>query len=76
MYDRNPQTCIPLLQAMEDACGDIAADAFHGWNRHARGYFPRCLARENIAWDVDEVLWPDRNRREDAAWLFFCFFLL
>ncbi len=67
MYDRNPQTRIPLLQAMEDTCGDIAADAFHGWNRHARRYFPRCLARENIACDVDEVLWPDRNRREDAA---------
>ncbi|XP_039672067.1 insertion element IS630 uncharacterized 39 kDa protein-like [Perca fluviatilis] len=67
VYDRNPQTRIPLLQAMEDACGDIAADAFHGWNRHARRYFPRCLARENIACDVDEVLWPDRNRREDAT---------
>lgn len=67
VYDRNPQTRIPLLQAMEDACEDIAADAFHGWNRHARRYFPRCLARENIAYDVDEVLWPDRNRREDAA---------
>ncbi len=25
--DRNPQTRIPFLQAMEDACGDIAADA-------------------------------------------------
>lgn len=74
VYDRNPQTRIPLLQAMEDACGDIAADAFHGWNRHARRYFPRCLARENIACDVDEVLWPDRNRREDAA--YFLFFLL
>ncbi|XP_039664144.1 uncharacterized protein LOC120563802 [Perca fluviatilis] len=58
---------LPLLQAMEDSCGDIAADAFHGWNRHARRYFPRCLARENIACDVDEVLWPDQNRREDAA---------
>ncbi|XP_029919204.1 uncharacterized protein LOC115367556 [Myripristis murdjan] len=28
VYDRNPQTCIPLLQAMEDACGDTAVDAF------------------------------------------------
>ncbi len=34
---------------------------------HARRYFPRCMASENIACDVDEVLWPDRNRREDAA---------
>ncbi|XP_015807069.2 insertion element IS630 uncharacterized 39 kDa protein-like [Nothobranchius furzeri] len=67
VYDRQPQTRIPLLQAMEDACGDIAADSFHGRNRHARRYFPRCLARDNIACDVDEALWPDRNRREDAA---------
>ncbi|XP_077086252.1 uncharacterized protein LOC143738157 [Siphateles boraxobius] len=67
VYDRNPQTRISLLHAMEDACGDIAADAFDGWDRHARQYFRRCLARENIACDVDEVLWPDQNRREDAA---------
>lgn len=40
---------------MEDACEDIAVDAFHGWIRHAR--LPRYLAR-NIACDVDEVLWP------------------
>ncbi|KAI2667382.1 DNA-directed RNA polymerase subunit beta [Labeo rohita] len=52
---------------MEDACRDIAVDALHGWIRHARRHFPRCLARANIACDVDEVLWPDRNRREDAA---------
>ncbi|KAJ8366532.1 hypothetical protein AAFF_G00350860 [Aldrovandia affinis] len=38
---------------------------------HARGgsatpgAFPRCLARENIACDVDEVLWPDQDRRRD-----------
>jgi len=37
---------------------DIAIDAFHGWNSHDRRYFPRCLARENIACDVDEVLSP------------------
>ena len=30
--------------------------------RHTRRYFPRCLARENIACDVDKVLWPDRNK--------------
>ena len=40
MYDRNPQTRIPLLQAMVDACGDMAVDAFHGWIRHARRHFP------------------------------------
>ena len=47
MYDRNPQMLIPPLQAMEDACGDTAVDAFHGWIRHARQYFHH--ARENTA---------------------------
>ena len=36
MYDRNPQMRIPLLQAMEDACGYIAVGAFHGWITHER----------------------------------------
>ncbi len=52
---------------MEDASADIAVEAFQGWICHARPYFPRCLARENIACSVDEVLWPDPNRRRDAA---------
>ncbi|KAI2662267.1 Serine hydroxymethyltransferase [Labeo rohita] len=51
--------------AMEQACGDIQVTAIHGWFRHARGYFPRCLAGEDIACDVNEVLWPDPNRRRD-----------
>ncbi|KAL3973649.1 receptor-type tyrosine-protein phosphatase U [Sarotherodon galilaeus] len=54
-----------LEVAMEQACGDIQVTAIHGWFRHARGYFPRCLAGEDIACDVDEVLWPDPNRRRD-----------
>ena len=67
VYARNPQAQIPLIQAMEEACGDIAPEAFQGWIRHTRRYFPHCLARENIACDVDEVLWPDRNQRQDEA---------
>ncbi|XP_019217508.1 uncharacterized protein LOC109202962 [Oreochromis niloticus] len=54
-----------LEVAMEQACSDIQVTAIHGWFRHARGYFPRCLAGEDIACDVDEVLWPDPNRRRD-----------
>ncbi|XP_039882743.1 uncharacterized protein LOC120730413 isoform X3 [Simochromis diagramma] len=65
VYDRQPHARMPLLQAMEQACGDIQVTAIHGWFRHARGYFPRCLAGEDIACDVDEVLWPDPNRRRD-----------
>ncbi|KAJ8395850.1 hypothetical protein AAFF_G00027330, partial [Aldrovandia affinis] len=54
VYDCHPLARMPLLQAMEDACGDIDVGAFGGWIRHARRFFPRCLARENIACDVDE----------------------
>ena len=32
-----------------------------------RGFFPRCLRRENIACDVDEVLWPDPAQRQEEA---------
>ncbi len=48
-----------------------SGDRIHGWFRHARGYFPRCLAGEDIACDVDEVLWPDPNRRRDP-WAHVC----
>ncbi len=33
--------------------------------------FPGCLAGEDIACDVDEVLWPDPNRRRDP-WAHVC----
>lgn len=66
-YDRQPFARMPLLQAMEDACGDIEVASVQGWIRHARRYFPRCLAKENVSCDVDEVLWPDPARRRDEA---------
>ncbi|XP_073704232.1 uncharacterized protein [Garra rufa] len=65
VYDRQPHARMTLLQAMEEACGDIEVGSIQGWIRHTRRYFPRCLAREDIACDVDEVLWPDPNRRRD-----------
>ncbi|XP_078019105.1 uncharacterized protein LOC144458964 [Epinephelus lanceolatus] len=65
VYDRQPHARMPLLQAMEQACRDIEVRSVQGWIRHTRGYFPRCLAREDIACDVDEILWPDPNRRQD-----------
>lgn len=53
MYDRNQQTHIDHLQAMEDACGDIAVDAFHGWIHHASRYFPRnCKPSVVMLWFV------------------------
>ncbi|XP_060776948.1 uncharacterized protein LOC132886378 [Neoarius graeffei] len=67
VYDRQPYTRENLLRAMELACGDIPVEAFQGWMRHSRAFFPWCLARENIACDVDEVMWPDAAQRHDAA---------
>ncbi|KAI7809003.1 hypothetical protein IRJ41_024945 [Triplophysa rosa] len=67
VYDRQPYARMALLQAMEDACGDIEVASVQGWIRHARRYFPRCLARESVSCDVDEVLWPDPARRRDEA---------
>ncbi|CAI5649472.1 unnamed protein product [Oreochromis niloticus] len=54
VYDRQPYTRENLLRAMELACVDIPAEAFQGWIRHSRAFFQRCLARYNIACDVDE----------------------
>ncbi|KAL4007429.1 hypothetical protein ACER0C_001281 [Sarotherodon galilaeus] len=67
VYDRQPYTRENLLKAMELACVDIPAEAFQGWIRHSGAFFPRCLARDNIACDVDEVMWPDAAQRHDAA---------
>lgn len=53
VYDRNPYGRATLLQAMEEACGDIDADACQGWIRHSQRFFPRCMAREHILCDVD-----------------------
>ncbi|XP_060799027.1 uncharacterized protein LOC132900766 isoform X2 [Neoarius graeffei] len=64
VYDHQPHARVPLLQAMNQACGDIDVQAIQAWIRHSRAYFPRCLAREDIACDVDEVMWPDANRRQ------------
>lgn len=52
----SPKECIPLLQTVEEACGDIAAEEYQGWISHARWDFPHCLAKDNIACDVNETL--------------------
>ncbi|XP_029681515.1 uncharacterized protein [Takifugu rubripes] len=64
VYDRDTQ--VTLLAAMDAACQDNTADSCRAWIRHARRYYPRCLAREDIRCDVDENLWPNRQEREEA----------
>uniref|UniRef100_A0A1A7W7E2 Tc1-like transposase DDE domain-containing protein n=2 Tax=Iconisemion striatum TaxID=60296 RepID=A0A1A7W7E2_9TELE len=66
VYERNPQSQAPLLQAMEEGCGDVAIETCQGFMRHSRRYFQRCLDQEDIACDYDEALWPDRDQRHDA----------
>ncbi|KAL0154153.1 hypothetical protein M9458_050612 [Cirrhinus mrigala] len=66
VYDRHPHEQVTLLQAMDDACNDIIADQCQAWIRHARRFFPRCLANENIHCDVDENLWPNPQDRVDG----------
>ena len=66
VYERNPQSQVPLLQSMEEASGDVGFEACQGFMWHSRRFFQRCLDQEDIACDVDEALWPDKNRRHDA----------
>ncbi len=56
VYDHQRHARMSLLQAMEEACGDIEGTSIHGWIRHTRRYFPRCQVGENIACDFDEIL--------------------
>ncbi len=65
VYDLRLQAEVPLIQAMEEACDQMEVAAMQGWIRHSRRFFPRCLANDNIACDVEEILWPDPARRRD-----------
>ncbi|KAL0153765.1 hypothetical protein M9458_050881, partial [Cirrhinus mrigala] len=67
MYDHHPHQQVALLQAMEEACGDIDQASCQAWIRHSRRYFPWCLGLEDIACDVDEILWPDPEKRHDVG---------
>ncbi|KAL3976810.1 potassium voltage-gated channel Shaker-related subfamily A, beta member 1 [Sarotherodon galilaeus] len=63
VYEHHAQDQPSLLHAMDAACDDITGDQCRGWLRHARRFFPRCIARESIRCDVDENLWPDGQQR-------------
>lgn len=53
------------------ACDQIEPASIQGWIRHSKRFFPRCLANENIACDVDEALWPDPAWRRCLVFFFF-----
>lgn len=55
---------------MKLVCNDIGVNACYMWIWHTRSYFPRCLARENVVCDADEVLWPDPACQHDAVCIF------
>lgn len=55
-----------LLEAMQQVCDDITVESCQGWVWHNRGFFPCCLARENIACGVEEVRWPNPIQRHDV----------
>lgn len=62
-----PITLMPLLQAIDHACGNVDVGAYDGWICHYRRFFAHYLAREMIACDVDEMLWLDHKWRQDAV---------
>ena len=65
IFDHRPHYQMSLLDAMDAACQDITAEHCQGWIRHAKRFFPRCLAREDIRCDVDENMWPNAEDRAD-----------
>ncbi|XP_043091924.1 uncharacterized protein LOC122342172 [Puntigrus tetrazona] len=65
VYDHRPHDQMSLLDAMEAGCRDISAEDCQGWIRHAKRFYPRCIARENIRCDVDENMWPVAEDRID-----------
>ncbi|KAI2649092.1 Insertion element IS630 uncharacterized 39 kDa protein [Labeo rohita] len=65
VFDHRPHDQMSLLDAMDAACQDITAEHCQGWIRHAKRFFPRCLAREDIRCDVDENMWPNAEDRAE-----------
>ncbi len=55
-----------LLQAVAEECNDTDVSAVQDLIQHSRRFFPRCLAMEDTACDVDEVLWLDPARQQDG----------
>ncbi len=65
VHNSPPLKQATLLQAIDDACNDITGDQCLACVCRARRFYPRCLANENIHYDVDENLWPNPRDRVD-----------
>ncbi|KAJ8365441.1 hypothetical protein SKAU_G00142720 [Synaphobranchus kaupii] len=65
VYDHQPDDQMSLLDAMDAGCRGISAEDCQGWIRHAKGFYPRCIARDDIRCDVDENMWPNAEDRID-----------
>ncbi|KAJ8268719.1 hypothetical protein COCON_G00113260 [Conger conger] len=59
VFNHLPHDQMSLLDAIDAACQYITAEHCQGWIRHAKRFFPRYLAREDIRCDVDENMWPN-----------------
>ena len=55
---------LSLLDAMNAGCEDTSAEDCQAWIRHAKRFFPRRLAQENIRCDVENA-WPNAGDRLD-----------
>ena len=65
VYDRKPQMRIPLSKLWKTHVEIQQLVLFMAGFTMLSDISP--TARENTACDMDEVLWPDRNRRQDAT---------
>ncbi|KAI7810267.1 hypothetical protein IRJ41_023891, partial [Triplophysa rosa] len=52
VYDHHPHDQMSLLDAMNAGCLDISAEDCQGWIRHAKIFFPRFIALDDIRCDV------------------------
>ena len=52
VYDHRPHEQMPFLNAMTAAAQEIGAEECQGWMRHARRFFPGCIAREDVECDA------------------------
>jgi hypothetical protein len=65
VYDHQPHDPMSLLDTMDAGFRDISAEDCQGWIRHAKHFYPRCIARDNIRFYVDENRWPNAEDHID-----------